>query len=188
MAAERETSGDDQGSGLRGKTGWRRAPDWLRLVPLKMRLVQPQRRLVQPQRRLVQPQRRLVQPQRRLVQPQRRLVPMGSIMWERDMAEVYDQTYRAKFEPSVLDPMIDLLAGLARGGPALEFALGTGRVALPLSARGVAVHGLELSPYMAAQLRAKPGAEAIPVTIGDMTTRVPARRTPDREADGAGVS
>ena len=43
---------------------------------------------------------------------------MGSIMWERDVAEVYDQTYRAKFEPSVLDPIVDLLAGLARGAEA----------------------------------------------------------------------
>jgi SAM-dependent methyltransferase len=101
---------------------------------------------------------------------------MGSIMWDREVAEVYDQTYRAKFEPAVLDPMVDLLAGLARGGPVLEFAVGTGRVALPLSARGVSVHGLELSPHMAAQLRAKAGAgaDAVPVTIGDMTTtRVP---------------
>ncbi|HTQ90411.1 MAG TPA: class I SAM-dependent methyltransferase [Streptosporangiaceae bacterium] len=56
----------------------------------------------------------------------------------------------------------------------LEFAVGTGRVALPLCARGIAVHGLELSPDMAEQLRSKPGADAIPVTIGDMTTaRVP---------------
>jgi SAM-dependent methyltransferase len=110
----------------------------------------------------------------RLVQLKRRLVPMGSVMWEHDVAEVYDQTYRAKFEPSVLDPIVDLLAGLAGGGPALEFAVGTGRVALPLSARGIAVHGLELSPHMAAQLRAKPGADSVPVTIGDMTTtRVP---------------
>jgi SAM-dependent methyltransferase len=99
---------------------------------------------------------------------------MGSIIWGREMAEVYDQTYRAKFEPSVLGPVVDVLAELAGGGPALEFAVGTGRVALPLSARGVAVHGVELSPHMAAQLQAKPGAEAIPVTIGDMTTaRVP---------------
>ena len=52
----------------------------------------------------------------------------------------------------------------------MEFAVGTGRVALPLSARGVAVHGLELSPHMAAQLRVKPDAGAVPVTIGDMTT------------------
>src|SRR5215468_9718404 len=97
---------------------------------------------------------------------------MGSIMWERDVAEVYDQTYRAKFEPSALDPIVDLLAGLARGGPVLEFAVGTGRVALPLSARGIAVHGLELSPHMAAQLQAKPGAGAVPVTIGDTTMNV----------------
>jgi SAM-dependent methyltransferase len=96
---------------------------------------------------------------------------MGSIMWDRDVAEVYDQTYRAKFEASVLDPIVDLLAGLAGGGPVVvEFAVGTGRVALPLSARGVAVYGLELSPHMTAQLRAKPGADAVPVTIGDMTT------------------
>src|SRR4029077_8941641 len=99
---------------------------------------------------------------------------MGSIIWDREVAEVYDQTYRAKFEPSVLDPIVDLLAGLAGGGPALEFAVGTGRGALPLSARGIPVHGLELSPHMAAQLRAKPGADSVPVTIGDMTTtRVP---------------
>jgi 16S rRNA A1518/A1519 N6-dimethyltransferase RsmA/KsgA/DIM1 with predicted DNA glycosylase/AP lyase activity len=56
----------------------------------------------------------------------------------------------------------------------LEFAVGTGRVALPLSARGTQVHGLELSPHMAAQLRDKPGADTVPVTIGDMTAaRVP---------------
>ena len=99
---------------------------------------------------------------------------MGSISWGREVAEVYDQTYRAMFEPSALDPVVGLLAGLAAGGPALEFAVGTGRVALPLRARGVAVHGLELSPHMAARLQAKPGADVVPVTIGDMTTtRVP---------------
>jgi ubiquinone/menaquinone biosynthesis C-methylase UbiE len=103
---------------------------------------------------------------------------MASIVWDREVAEVYDQTYRAKFEPSVLGPIVDVLAELARGGPALEFAVGTGRVALPLSARGVAVHGLELSPHMADQMRAKKGAQAVPVTIGDMTTaRVPGRFT-----------
>ena len=68
---------------------------------------------------------------------------MGSITWGQEVAEVYDKTYAAKFEPSVLDPIVDLLAELARGGPALEFAVGTGRVALPLSARGLAVHGIE---------------------------------------------
>ena len=99
---------------------------------------------------------------------------MASVVWDRELAEVYDRTYRAEFEPAVLDPMVDMLAGLAQGGPVLEFAVGTGRVALPLAARGIAVHGLELSPLMAAQLNAKPGADAVPVTIGDMTTtRVP---------------
>jgi SAM-dependent methyltransferase len=99
---------------------------------------------------------------------------MGSIAWGQEIAEVYDKTYAAQSRPSVLDPIVDLLAELAGGGPALEFAAGTGRVALPLSARGIAVAGIELSPHMAERLRAKPGAEAVPVTIGDMTTpRVP---------------
>jgi SAM-dependent methyltransferase len=103
-----------------------------------------------------------------------RLVSMGSIIWGRDLAEVYDATYAAMFEPPVLNPTIDRLAELARGGLALELAVGTGRVALPLSARGISVYGLELSPHMAEQLRAKPGADAVPVTIGDMTTtRIP---------------
>jgi SAM-dependent methyltransferase len=99
---------------------------------------------------------------------------MGSITWGEDVAAVYDATYSAMFEPIVLDPTIDRLAELAKDGTALEFAVGTGRVALPLSSRGVSVHGLELSPHMAEKLRAKPGADAVPVTIGDMTTtRVP---------------
>lgn len=99
---------------------------------------------------------------------------MAAITWGRDVAEVYDATTSAEFEPSVLDPIVDVLAELAREGRALEFAVGTGRVALPLSARGVPVCGVELSPHMAERLHAKPGAEAVPVTIGDMTsTRVP---------------
>jgi hypothetical protein len=78
------------------------------------------------------------------------------------------------FEPAVLEPTVDVLASLAGNGAALEFAVGTGRVALPLSERGVSVAGIELSPDMAAVLRGKPGASAVPVTIGDMTsTRVP---------------
>jgi SAM-dependent methyltransferase len=70
--------------------------------------------------------------------------------------------------------VVDLLASLTADGAALEFAVGTGRVALALSARGVAVSGIELSPDMAAVLRRKPGASAVPVSVGDMTTtRVP---------------
>lgn len=99
---------------------------------------------------------------------------MASIVWDAEIARVHNEVYRSKFEPSVLGPILDLLTELARGGPALEFAVGTGRVALPMSALGITVHGLELSPHMAEQLLAKPGADAVPVTIGDMTTtRVP---------------
>jgi SAM-dependent methyltransferase len=99
---------------------------------------------------------------------------MSSILWGREVAEVYDKTSAAKFAPEVVDPVVELLASLARGGAALEFAVGTGRIALPLAARGVRVHGIELSPHMADQLRRKPGADAVPVTVGDMTTtRVP---------------
>lgn len=99
---------------------------------------------------------------------------MVSITWGAELAEIYDKTYAAMFAPSVLDPMTSVLAELSGGGPALELAVGTGRVALALSARGIAVHGIELSRPMAERLLAKPGAEDIPVTIGDMmTARVP---------------
>lgn len=99
---------------------------------------------------------------------------MGSVTWGRDIADVYDETYRAQFDPAVVQPMVDLLAELAGAGPALELAVGTGRVALALSARGVPVTGIELSAPMAERLRAKPGADALPVTVGDMTvTKVP---------------
>ncbi len=102
--------------------------------------------------------------------------PVGSNVWGGEIAEVYDATYAALAEPSVVDPMVDLLALLAGDGAALEFAVGTGRIALPLSARGIPVHGIELSPDMVEQLRRKPGADAVPVTIGDMTsTRLPDR-------------
>src|SRR4051812_34089704 len=66
------------------------------------------------------------------------------------------------------EPAAAFLAGLAGDGPALELAIGPGRVALPLAARGVAVDGIEASPAMVALMRAKPGGEAIAVTLGDM--------------------
>jgi SAM-dependent methyltransferase len=98
---------------------------------------------------------------------------VATVLWSQELAETYDASLATMFDPTVLDPTADLLAELADGGPALEFAIGTGRVALALQARGVPVHGIELSEPMAAQLRAKPGANSIPVTIGDMaTTRV----------------
>jgi len=77
------------------------------------------------------------------------------------------------FSPELLDPTVDRLAVLAGQGPALEFAIGTGRVAVPLRDRGVAVVGIESSPAMVAQLRAKADETRIPVVVGDMaTTRV----------------
>lgn len=89
------------------------------------------------------------------------------------VARTYDDDSADMFDPEVLGPTVDFLAELARGRRALEFAIGTGRVALPLSARGVEVSGVELSRAMAAEMAAKPGAASIPVTIGDMaTTRV----------------
>jgi SAM-dependent methyltransferase len=87
-----------------------------------------------------------------------------------DVAARYDSSAPEMFDPSVLDPTIDLLAELAGDGAALELAVGTGRVALPLAARGVRVYGIELSTAMVEQLRAKPGGDGIDVTIGDMTT------------------
>ncbi len=99
---------------------------------------------------------------------------MASVVWDGELAEHYDFTSAEMFDPAVLGPTVDLLASLAGGGAALEFAVGTGRVALPLSERGIPVAGIELSPHMTAVLRGKPGAAAVPVTIGDMTsTRLP---------------
>jgi SAM-dependent methyltransferase len=74
------------------------------------------------------------------------------------------------FDPTVVEPAVSFLADLAGTGPVLELAIGTGRVALPLSQRGIDVHGIELSPAMVAELRTKPGAERIGVTMGDMAT------------------
>lgn len=87
-------------------------------------------------------------------------------------AENYDDDSSLLFDPAVVDATVDFLAALADDGAALEFGIGTGRIALPLSARGVPVQGIDLSPDMVAQLRAKPGAEAIGVTIGDFASTV----------------
>lgn len=85
------------------------------------------------------------------------------------IAATYDGT-DGEFAPQVVDATVGLLADLAGDGEALEFAIGTGRVAVPLAQRGVGVTGIELSNAMAARLAEKPGAENIPVTIGDMTS------------------
>src|SRR5436305_3277228 len=87
--------------------------------------------------------------------------PVGSIYGAR-CAAVYDELFSA-FDPA----SVDLLAELAGAGPALELGIGTGLVALPLAARGLAIHGIDASPAMVAKLREKPGGDAIPVTLGD---------------------
>jgi Methyltransferase domain len=89
------------------------------------------------------------------------------------VAERYDESSEDMFDPAVVEPTVDFLADLAGDGAALELGIGTGRIALPLSERGVRVHGIDLSEEMVAKLREKPGAEQIEVTIGDFaTTRV----------------
>src|SRR6476646_4404119 len=90
-----------------------------------------------------------------------------------DVAARYDDPSDSMFAPSAIAPVVDLLAELAGGGDALELGIGTGRIALPLSERGVRVHGIDLSEAMVKKLREKPGAERIEATIGDFaTTRV----------------
>jgi SAM-dependent methyltransferase len=89
-----------------------------------------------------------------------------------ETAEVYD----AVSDRADTAVTVDFLADLAGGGPVLELAVGTGRVALPLAGRGVRVDGIDISPAMIARLRAKPGAERIAVTIGDFAdVAVPGR-------------
>lgn len=89
------------------------------------------------------------------------------------VAARFDEKYGYQADPAVVEPMVDLLAELAGSGRALELGVGTGRIALPLAQRGVPVHGIDLSSAMVKRLKAKPGGEAIEVTIGDFaTTRV----------------
>jgi len=90
------------------------------------------------------------------------------------VAEAYDLGSPEMWEPALLDTTANFLADAARGGAALEFAIGTGRVAIPLSERGVDVHGVDISEDMIAHLRAKAGARSIATTVGDCATvRVP---------------
>ncbi|MGW1614696.1 class I SAM-dependent DNA methyltransferase [Streptomyces sp. NPDC002285] len=91
-------------------------------------------------------------------------------IWDADAAESYDTPGTGMFAPDVLGPTVATLAELAGNGKALEFAIGTGRVAIPLVAKGVAVTGIELSRPMVEQLRTKAEEEAIPVVLGDMAT------------------
>ncbi|MER6383013.1 class I SAM-dependent methyltransferase [Streptomyces sp. NPDC001250] len=91
-------------------------------------------------------------------------------IWDAATARRYDTPGTGMFAPEVLEPAVTRLAELADGGAALEFAIGTGRIAVPLAERGVPVTGIELSEPMVEQLRTKADEAAIPVVVGDMAT------------------
>lgn len=97
----------------------------------------------------------------------------SSDLWDEETAARYDAVCAEDFTPAETDATLNVLAGLAGPGRALEFAIGTGRIGIPLALRGVPVAGIELSEPMARQLRRKDPDGLVPVTIGDMaTTRV----------------
>ena len=107
------------------------------------------------------------------------MAPVGDDPGDREgyfgerVAAAYDERSAGMFDPAVVGPAVDLLAELAGDGAALEFAIGTGRIALPLAQRGVRVAGIDNSAAMVARLRDKPGAERIDAVVGDMAaTRV----------------
>jgi len=93
-------------------------------------------------------------------------------IWGIEAAKAYDTPGTGMFSPEVLEPAVARLAQLAAGGRALEFAIGTGRVAVPLSQRNVPVAGIEYSPAMIAELRAKVDETTIPVVLGDMASAI----------------
>lgn len=96
----------------------------------------------------------------------------SSELWTRATADRYDAEESEMSSAAVLDPTLTFLAELAGEGRVLEFAIGTGRVGIPLRERGVPVVGIELSEHMAAALRRKIDEDALPVAIGDMATTV----------------
>lgn len=91
-------------------------------------------------------------------------------IWDAETARRYDTPGEGMFAPEVIAPTVNRLVELAAGGRAVEFAIGTGRVGVPLAERGVPVTGIELSPAMIEQLRTKVDEAALPVLEGDMTT------------------
>jgi SAM-dependent methyltransferase len=95
---------------------------------------------------------------------------MPDIHFDEEIAASYDDDSDERFDPALLASTTAFLAALAGEGRALELAIGTGRIAVPLAERGVSVSGIELSPYMLARLRAKPGAAGLQVAEGDMAT------------------
>ena len=97
-------------------------------------------------------------------------VLMPQNLFTGNKATYYDSGSPEMWDPVVLDATAEFLTGLAQGGRALEFGIGTGRVSFPLSERGIEVHGIDISADMIEQLRRKPGSEAIETTVGDFAT------------------
>jgi SAM-dependent methyltransferase len=95
---------------------------------------------------------------------------VSSEVWDEATAKSYDDDMATQFAPDVLGPTVDYLERLAAGGPVLEFAIGTGRVGVPLVERGISVTGVELSEAMVTQLRRKVDEKTLPVFVGDMAT------------------
>ena len=86
------------------------------------------------------------------------------------VAAAYDDVHDSHFQPDAIAAAVAVLADLAGSGPAVEFAVGTGRLAVPLAETGLQVYGIDLSEPMLDQLRAKAGADQVDVVVGDMTT------------------
>jgi SAM-dependent methyltransferase len=95
---------------------------------------------------------------------------VSSDVWDEETAAAYEEEAAEMFAPGVVGPAVEFLARLAGSGRALEFAIGTGRIGVPLVQRGVPVTGIELSAPMASRLRAKISEVDLPVVIGDMAT------------------
>jgi SAM-dependent methyltransferase len=95
---------------------------------------------------------------------------VSSDVWDEKTAALYDEEESTMFAPDVVDPAVEFLSQLAGSGPALEFAIGTGRIGIPLMRRGLKVIGIELSPSMVLRLRDKVSDTELPVVVGDMAT------------------
>ncbi len=99
---------------------------------------------------------------------------VSSDLWDEETAAVYDEEAAEMFAPEVVEPAVEFLARLAESSPALGFAIGTGRIGIPLRRRGIPVTGIELSEPRARRLRAKISEADLPGVVGDMaTTTVP---------------
>lgn len=99
------------------------------------------------------------------------VIPGDDGYFDERRAATYDDDAEM-FAPAVIDPVVDFLTTLSGGGSALEFGIGTGRIALPLARRGISVHGIELSKAMVGRLRSKQNNEGIDVTVGDFSSTV----------------